>query len=298
MCRLAAFPPNFPRFKALEILLDFEGRNTDGFGSVFVRDNEFVVDKAPKGLSDALKAKHPFLAHMPYNGWTVAHLRAASHGCNAKRNTHPFIVDDMAVVHNGIWSDYTVAKLLLPKGVQLKGETDSEVAAHVINLIGMKKFALNITFGGVFMALHRNGELEVGRTSGDLDVFHRSDKTVLLASDLSMFKYQKKYEADKGWFKYNKNGKYMAHKFVKKEDDDDGYEYVWKPNGSYFGGHHYGGGSGTNIGGGTPNVWGGNNNFPAQVPVKQNEEDNFSERGPDDRDYGGAMYGRWWRENT
>jgi predicted glutamine amidotransferase len=212
MCRLAAFPPDYPRDKALEILLAFEGKNTDGVGSVYVKNNKFVVDKHPTALSKILAKDHDFLGHMPYNGWTLAHLRLASHGCNANRNTHPFLVGDWAFVHNGVWSDYNLVKLALSKTVKFEGETDTEVAAHLWNIIGPQKFAEELSWGGVFMGLHRNGQLHVAKTSGDLDVFHRKNKTIVLASELPSY-FKRKYEAERGWFHYNKDGTYKEHKF-------------------------------------------------------------------------------------
>ena len=128
MCRVAAFPPGFPRKEALEILANFENKNTDGTGSAYVLDGKFVVDKWAKPFSSVIRTK-PFLSHMPYNGWTLAHLRAASHGDNVKKNTHPFVVGPWAFIHNGIWSEYNLVQLALSKQIKMEGETDSEVAA-------------------------------------------------------------------------------------------------------------------------------------------------------------------------
>lgn len=208
MCRLAAFPPNYPRELAMAILLRFEGNNTDGVGSAYVKNDEFVVDKEPIALSELLETRD-FLAHMPYNGWTIAHLRAASHGENALRNTHPFIVDDMCMVHNGVWSAYNIAALAMNK--TMEGETDSEVAAHLINTVGYKKFSDAVDFGGVFLTLQRNGELAVIKASGDLELFERTDKTMLLASTLDGRKYKRAYEAEKGWYKFSKEGLLVSH---------------------------------------------------------------------------------------
>ena len=113
MCRLAAFPPMFPRRKALEILANFYAGNEDGTGSVYVKDGKFVVNKWRYRLETVIKRKFPLLDHMPYDGWTLAHLRAASHGKIRKVNTHPFIRGDWAVVHNGIFSEYKIVKAAL-----------------------------------------------------------------------------------------------------------------------------------------------------------------------------------------
>ena len=44
MCRLAAFPPEFERNEAFQILANFENNNTDGTGSAYVKNGQFVID--------------------------------------------------------------------------------------------------------------------------------------------------------------------------------------------------------------------------------------------------------------
>lgn len=223
MCRIAAFPPGFGRIEALEILANFEDRNTDGTGSAYVKDGRFVVDKWAKPFSTIIKSK-PFLAHMPYDGWTIAHLRAASHGDNLKQNTHPFIVGPWAFIHNGVWSEYNLVKLALSKQVEFAGDTDSEVAAHLWNIIGPKKFSEEIDFGGVFMGLHRSGALWVAKTSGDLEIKALKKDKVLLASEFNRQKYEDTVEGLHGWYHFDKNGGYVKHK-ENKQSWSSGYPY-------------------------------------------------------------------------
>lgn len=212
MCRIAAFPPRFPRNKALDILANFENRNTDGTGSAYLKDGKFVVEKWAKPFSSVIKNK-PFLGHMPYNdGWTIVHLRAASHGENLKENTHPFIVNNWAFIHNGIWSEHNLVRLALSKQVTMSGQTDSEVAAHFWNVIGPKKFAETVKYGGVFMGLNRNGNLWVAKTSGDLEIKALPDGQILLASELNHEKYENCVDALQGWYQYNSRGQYVKHK--------------------------------------------------------------------------------------
>ena len=211
MCRLAAFPPGFERNEAFQILANFENNNTDGTGSAYVKNGQFVIDKWAKPFSKVANDK-PFLGHMPYDGWTIVHLRAASHGDNKKQNTHPWEIGNWAFMHNGIWSDHKIVRLALGRQVELEGETDSEVAGHLWNIIGPKKFAEEITFGGVFMGLNRNGELWVAKTSGDLEIKALSEERILLASEFDKTKYEKCVESLYGWYHFSRNGKYMKHK--------------------------------------------------------------------------------------
>lgn len=211
MCRLAAFPPGFSRNEALSILANFEGGNTDGTGSAYVRDGQLIVDRWAKPFSKVVRNK-PLLAHMPYNGWTIAHLRAASHGAPCRENTHPFVVGPWAFIHNGIWSEYKLVKLALNKFVNFEGDTDSEVAGNLWNLIGPKKFAQDIDFAGVFMGLNVDGSLWVVKTSGDLEIKALPQNQVVLASEFDKEKYGNTVEGFHGWYHFNARGEYVKHK--------------------------------------------------------------------------------------
>ena len=223
MCRLAAFPPNTSRTEAIEILLEMQGCNLDGVGSVYVnKGGEFVVDKYPCSLSSLLRKQSKelkkgegFLSHMPHDGWTVAHLRAASHGGNTFENTHPFITADgnYAVVHNGIWSDYRIAKLCLEKSIEFKGQTDSEVAANLISLVGPERFSAAIDFGGVYLALQKDGQLWVIKTSGQLELVDREVEGTLLASEFDRGIYFKqRQEVFEGCYHFAANGTFIGAK--------------------------------------------------------------------------------------
>ena len=214
MCRLAAFPPGFQRHHAINILSRFAKGNSDGTGSVHVKDGDFVVNKWPLPLFKCVDK--PLLDHMPHNGWTVVHLRAASHGPVAKENTHPFVQGPWGVVHNGIWSDYDLVKAALRKYVKFQGETDSEVASVLLANIGPKRFSKLITFAGVFLALNKNGDLWTVKTSGDLEMI-QTKYGMLLASTLPE-RFQAP-EQSVGWMRFNPNGKLAE----KKE-----YEYSYK----------------------------------------------------------------------
>lgn len=212
MCRIAAFPPGFSRVEALEICANFENQNTDGTGSVYLKDGKFVVEKWAKPFSRIVR-RRPFLGHMPYNdGWTLVHLRAASHGGNKIENTHPFVVGDWSFIHNGVWSEYDLVKLAISNQVQMVGETDSEVAAHFWNIVGPKLFAQKVHFGGVFMGLHRNGKLWVANTSGDLEIKALKDQQIVLASEFNRQVYEDTVDAMRGWYEFDKTGRYLHHK--------------------------------------------------------------------------------------
>lgn len=212
MCRLAIFPPNYPQDKALEILLEMEGGNLDGVGSAHLgADGKFVINKYPTSLSKLMEKGTPFLAHMAgegHKGWTIAHLRAKSHGEVAMRNTHPFVINDsFAFAHNGVWGDYDIVKLALSKTVKFEGETDTEVAGHLFAIGGAKAFCDTIDGAGVFLALRKDGNLFVVKTSGSLDFDELADKRIMGASDLKKVDFPKADIVVQGWYYFGRNGK-------------------------------------------------------------------------------------------
>ena len=128
MCRILAIPPGFSRDEAIRILSDMEAmKNRDGVGYAYLDGKKrFQIVKYPKSLSFVLRKHRPFLTHLPHDGWTLIHLRAASHGSVTMENTHPFEVGDWAVVHNGIWSDHWIASILMDKLGKIKDDFEAK----------------------------------------------------------------------------------------------------------------------------------------------------------------------------
>lgn len=241
MCRLAAFPPNFPKREAYNIMWNFLKGNTDGTGSIHVKDGQFVTRRYPISLTRVVKEQRVLLGHMPYPGWTVVHVRAASHGSNKVANTHPFIKGKWGVVHNGVWSEYEIAKAALNRLVDFEGDTDTEVAAYVFSAIGPKKFSKLIDFGGVYLGLHQSGDLWAVKTSGDL-VKAQTKHGVVLASELPLKYNDAEEEIEEGWIHLGANGKIIrqATQSNRWSSPSSGYP------GGYGGG--YGGYGGRGVG--------------------------------------------------
>lgn len=152
---------------------------------------------------------------MPYNGWTIAHLRLATHGAKLKKNTHPFVAGDWAIVHNGIFGYHEMLKKVMCKfGAAFSGETDSEVAAYTIAAIGPKAFLASSKAAGAYLGLRRNGDLWAFKNSGDMDMLD-TKYGPLIASNLGMLK--DKVEVDEGWMHYSSSCKLIAKEYTEKK---------------------------------------------------------------------------------
>ncbi len=220
MCRLAAFPPGTPPEQAHEIVTRFVGGNDDGVGEAYVKDGKFFVNKYPYSYKDALSKGDALFHHMPFNGWTIAHVRYATHGGNDYKNTHPFIKGDIAVVHNGVFGAADIIRAAIADSVKWSGDTDTEVAAYMLSKLGSEKFyeVMN-KYGspGVFLSLRRDGALTAVKIGGDLEIFRLQNETLMLAS---RFPYNDEYKQNRdvsnGILKFDHEGHAKNFKFEKE----------------------------------------------------------------------------------
>jgi len=223
MCRLLAIPSEFPRDKSLEIIDHFQRGNKDGFGYCYLNEkSEFVVVKFAYSFEDALKKeKDNLLYHLPYkNSFTLVHLRSKTHGEITPGNTHPFIIGEgdnsFTWIHNGVFSETEICRAALPDNINYTGETDTEVAGYLYAKIGSKRFIKVVENSGVFIALKKNGELEILNTSGDLELMKLENDKFLIASELS-HEY-KSYYGHEGIYQFNKNCEYKN--FIPKNPEE------------------------------------------------------------------------------
>lgn len=222
MCRLAAIPPGMTAEEALEIVTPFGAGNKDGTGVAYSDGKTVHVVKTPKDLKTALDSKVPIFDHLPSKHWTIFHVRLATHGEVCELNTHPFVHDGMAFVHNGIYSPHNIVRAALGDRINPRTPVDSDVGSAFLRLLGPERFCEvnKDCYGGVFLGLTPTGGLWVSVLSGDME-YAKVEGRYVLASSLPS-KYRDTTTVDKGWMIFENDGSYRKGKFTEK------YQYKWK----------------------------------------------------------------------
>lgn len=237
--------------KCQEVLInglkELEYRGYDSAGLAYVFNDELIITKKKGKIIELEKVleKH-------YSNLGIGHTRWATHGVPSEINSHPHKSGKITIVHNGIIENYaSIKEELIKEGVTFKSETDTEVAAALLNnlysktndmLETMKKFekkvhgayALGIINDDDFNTLYaikKASPLIVG--IGNNENFIASDVPAIL-------KYTNKYttlnDGDMAIIKtnsidyYDINGKYIDKEiktFEKELGDSDkhGYEH-------------------------------------------------------------------------
>ena len=183
--------------QACSILIDglkkLEYRGYDSAGIAVLGDGAIDIRTSVgklKALETAIEGDAP-------KGATgIGHTRWATHGRPSNENAHPHsdCTGRIAVVHNGIIENYLPIKnRLIAEGHKFTSETDTEVAAHLIEIYysgdlteAVRRAAAEIegSFALVVVAVDRPDEIVAARRHSPL-VIGLGDGENLLASDVS-----------------------------------------------------------------------------------------------------------------
>ena len=178
MCGIVGYTGSL---QAKDILLEglkrLEYRGYDSAGIAVDDGTQINVVKRLGKVSELVDAVRP---DMCLGSCGIGHTRWATHGVPSERNAHPHTActNDIAVVHNGIIENFAELKEdLLAKGHTFSSDTDTEVAAHLVeenyegDLLEAVRKTVNSLSGAYGLAvMHHDhpGEIVVGRKDSPL----------------------------------------------------------------------------------------------------------------------------------
>jgi len=207
MCGIFAYiggKPNAAQI-ILEGLKSLEYRGYDSWGvavvptatKVKIDEGKIIIKKKAGKISEAT------VDELPPSSFGFGHTRWATHGGVTDLNAHPHLdcSSTIAVIHNGIIENYAeIKKDLLKKGHRFISETDTEVAAHLLEEFSKKanfveafrKTFNSLTGLSAIIALNtKDGTLVAARTGSPLVVGFGRGENYLASDAVALLPYTK-----------------------------------------------------------------------------------------------------------
>lgn len=239
---------NFPKF-ILEGLASLDYRGYDSAGASFLKENhEFACYKVVGTVDDLKKIVPNKIDALS----SIGHTRWATHGHPSINNAHPIASMNglFNIVHNGVIENYrSLKKKLYEKSYTLKGETDTEIVANVLEYIYSKnphsvlvaiERLMKILKGSYALAILFKDEptkLYFAKKDSPL-ILAESENASFLASDpLPLIKYSQKFvdveDGEYGYLTKNEIRLFINGKEVEKRYTARNIELLNKDLGGY-----------------------------------------------------------------
>ena len=200
MCGIIGFTG---KLEAQDILLNglasLEYRGYDSAGIAYFKDTGKISLRKTVGKVKDLRA----ICDDENNSTCgIGHTRWATHGGVTNANAHPHKVGQIALIHNGIIENYHELVNKFDLADQLISETDTEVAAALINKLyngdpkeALKKAVAEIEGSFAFCVLFKDhpGEIYAIRNVSPMVATHCEEGSFIASALTAFIKYNKRY---------------------------------------------------------------------------------------------------------
>lgn len=181
-------------------LLEYRGYDSWGIASK-VQSSKFIIEKHVGRIGNAQLNKELLSSGSQLS---IGHTRWATHGGVTITNAHPHLdcKKEIAVIHNGIIENFLELKEeLLQKGHKFISETDTEIAAHLIEEnLKTRGFASSVRdafnrfkgLNAIVAAFAPSQEIVAAKTGSPLVVGEGEDGFYIASDALGIIKHTKK----------------------------------------------------------------------------------------------------------